>query len=264
MMTPPIMSVVSLSLLLCLCLCLCISIFPTHVNGFTKSSQIQRHVVVNNNFSSKSTTSSSSSSLLVLTSTTNGITELIDGSAINGLSTSSSPLFSSSTTKNAQKQKKISKLSAMIGKIGMMAFIISMCLSLPIALFPPYLLHRLKLISQVQQQQRALTHGQFCARWLLRLIPFCNVQCCSSPELETNPQPCVWVCNHTSALDIFILLAKDKKLRGKNRRPIKIVYVSFFVLFFNFSFLFSSSGLFDEDDISILRTNTIVVLSLLS
>lgn len=235
------MRVVSLSLLLCLC----ISIFPTHVNGFTKSSQIQRHVVANNSFSSKSTTSSGS--LSVLTSTTNSAAELMDGSAINGLSTSSSPLFALST------QPNISKLSATIGKIGMMAFIISMCISLPIALFPPYLLHRLKLITKVQQQQRALTHGQFCARWLLRLIPFCNVQCNSSPELETNPQPCVWVCNHTSALDIFILLANDKKLRGKNRRPIKIVYVSFFC--FSFFYFISNEFLnsffvvrFDEDN----------------
>jgi len=70
----------------------------------------------------------------------------------------------------------------------------------------------------------ALTSGQFCARWLLRLIPFCKIETFASPEKEVDPQPCVWVCNHTSALDIFILLAKDFELREKKKRPIKIVY----------------------------------------
>lgn len=153
-------------------------------------------------------------SYLVLTSSKSAE---LDGSTING---SSSPLFSS----NEKKSKGISKLSATLSKIGLVAFIASMCLALPIALFPPYLLHRLKMISQVKQQNMALTNGQFCARWLLRLIPFCNVSCLSSPEKEIDPQPSVWVCNHTSALDIFILLAKDFQMRGRKKRPIKIIY----------------------------------------
>lgn len=41
---------------------------------------------------------------------------------------------------------------------------------------------------------------------------------------NNEPEPTIWVCNHTSMLDVFILLASDHKLRGKNRRPIKIVY----------------------------------------
>mmetsp|Transcript_17702 Transcript_17702/g.40841 ORF Transcript_17702/g.40841 Transcript_17702/m.40841 type:complete len:424 (-) Transcript_17702:89-1360(-) len=141
----------------------------------------------------------------------------LDGSTING----SSPSSFSKTDKNLQG---ISKFSAFLSKIGMMAYIASMCLALPIALFPPYLLHRIKLISKVGQQNMALTSAQFCARWLLRLIPFCNVKCFSSPEKEVDPQPSVWVCNHTSALDIFILLARDFEMRGKKKRPIKIVY----------------------------------------
>jgi 1-acyl-sn-glycerol-3-phosphate acyltransferase len=108
----------------------------------------------------------------------------------------------------------------------MMAFLASMCLVLPFALFPPYLLHRLKFISQVKQQTLALATGQFCARWLTRLIPFCKISCLSSPEKEVDPQPSVWVCNHTSALDVFMILASDFDMRGRNRRPIKIVYVS--------------------------------------
>lgn len=171
--------------------------FPAHI-GQSKNRQRQPHVT--NSF--------------ILASTK--IAD-IDGSAVKA-----SSLFMS----NKKNVSTMSKLGATLSKIGMMTFIISMCLALPLALFPPYLLHRFNLISQVKQQNMALRAGQFCARWLLRLIPFCNVTCVSSPEEETDPQPCVWVCNHTSALDIFMLLAKDKELRGRRKRPIKIVYVS--------------------------------------
>jgi len=236
------MSFVLLSLLCISILSLC----STNVNGFTTttiqtiatataatklSSSIQVTTISKNSKQSQ-IQQQRQRHQVVLTSTSTTINDVaeMDGSGINGLS-SSSPLFSSTSTidnnthAHTQTQKRrISKLSALITKIGMMAFIVSMCLSLPIALFPPYLLYKLQLISQIQQQQMALTAGQFCARWLLRIIPFSTVKCYSSPEQEINPQPCVWVCNHTSALDIFILLAKDKKLRGKNRRPIKIVY----------------------------------------
>lgn len=143
----------------------------------------------------------------------------INGSTINGASSS---LFSSS--KKSIPKKTISKLSATLSKIGMMAFIFSMCLSLPLALLPPHLLYRFKMISQVKQQNMALANGQFCARWLMRLIPFCSIKCFSNPKEETDPQPSIWVCNHTSALDIFVLLAKDYELRGRRKRPIKIVY----------------------------------------
>ena len=142
----------------------------------------------------------------------------VDGSTVNG----SPSLFS----KKDKSSQDISKLSAFLSKIGLMAYIASMCLALPIALFPPYLLHRFNLISRVKQQNMALANGQFCARWLLRLIPFCKVTCHSTPEKEIDPQPSVWVCNHTSALDIFILLARDFEMRGNKKRPIKIIYVS--------------------------------------
>lgn len=141
----------------------------------------------------------------------------LGGSITNGCSPSS-------YSKNDTSSHGISKISALLSKIGMISFIVSMCVTLPIALFPPYLLHRFKLISQVRQQNMALSNGQFCARWLLRLIPFCRVKCYSSPEKETDPQPSVWVCNHTSALDIFILLARDFEMRSGKKRPIKIVY----------------------------------------
>ena len=106
----------------------------------------------------------------------------------------------------------------------MMAYITAMCLALPIALFPPFAMLKLGIIDKVKQEQMSLRAGQFCARWLLKLIPFCRVE--TIPHHDSNPEPSIWVCNHTSALDIFILLATDWKLRGKTKRPIKIVYVS--------------------------------------
>ena len=148
-------------------------------------------------------------------------------------SSSSAALFGSSKKLPTQS---ISKLSALFTKMGMMAFIISMCIALPIALLPQALLHKMGWISRIRMNQLALSSGQFCARWLLRLIPFCHVTT-KRVEFETadkgskeeeQPEPSIWVCNHTSALDIFMLLAKDKALRGgsKKKRPIKIVYVS--------------------------------------
>ena len=90
------------------------------------------------------------------------------------------------------------------------------------ALLPPFLAEKVGFIDRLKREQYALRSGCFCSRWLMRLIPFANKTVV--PFLEDDPEPSVWVCNHTSMLDIFVLLATDKKLRGKNRRPIKIVY----------------------------------------
>ena len=106
----------------------------------------------------------------------------------------------------------------------MISFIAAMCIALPATLLPQQLLYRFGLITKMQEEKLALFTGQFCARWLFRLIPFCKVECNSYHD--DNPQPSIWVCNHSSALDIFLLLANDLKLRGKNKRPIKIIYVS--------------------------------------
>ena len=57
----------------------------------------------------------------------------------------------------------------------------------------------------------------------MRVFPFANVKVMKESD-EGIPEPTIWVCNHTSMLDIFVLLAADKKLRGKKKRPIKIIY----------------------------------------
>mmetsp|Transcript_11718 Transcript_11718/g.18156 ORF Transcript_11718/g.18156 Transcript_11718/m.18156 type:complete len:398 (+) Transcript_11718:104-1297(+) len=122
----------------------------------------------------------------------------------------------------------LSGFKSTLVKFGMLAFIASMCVALPITLFPPELMHRLKLIDRTKREWWSLRTGQFCARWLLRFIPFCSIDVVrginDDKNSSTEPQPSVWVCNHTSMLDIFILLAADKKFRGKHKRPIKIVY----------------------------------------
>jgi 1-acyl-sn-glycerol-3-phosphate acyltransferase len=104
----------------------------------------------------------------------------------------------------------------------MISFILSMCIALPLTLIPQRLLLD-PFRTKVQSEQAALATGQFCARWLLRIIPFCKIHVTS--EQDIDPEPSIWVCNHQSMLDVFILLAVDRDMRGPNKRPIKIVYV---------------------------------------
>lgn len=103
----------------------------------------------------------------------------------------------------------------------MMAFIAAMCIALPVTLLPQRAVYKAGLMSKTRKEKSALRTAQFCARWLIRLIPFCAL---TTIAAKHEPTPSIWVCNHTSMLDIFLLLATDKKLRGRKRRPIKIVY----------------------------------------
>jgi hypothetical protein len=129
------------------------------------------------------------------------------------------PLFQQA----AKPIRTLKGIPAMMTKIGMIMYIASMCATLPIALFPPFLLYKTRLITKMRQEQLSLRAGQFCARWLLKLIPFCQIK--GIPHHNDDPEPSIWVCNHASALDVFMLLAADKTLRGKRKRPLKIVYV---------------------------------------
>jgi 1-acyl-sn-glycerol-3-phosphate acyltransferase len=120
----------------------------------------------------------------------------------------------------------------------MVLYVACMCLALPLALMPQLMLRKLHLVSRRRAEAMALGSGQFCSRWLLRLIPFCRIEAITGtagdPESKRrwrrrplpypNPEPAVWVCNHVSMLDVFVLLGVDRRMRGRNRRPIKIVY----------------------------------------
>ena len=100
------------------------------------------------------------------------------------------------------------------------------------------MLHKAKIIDTTKRERLSLRAGQFCSRWSLRFIPFAKVNVIankdkskSSKTSDEDPEPSIWVCNHTSMLDVFFLLAFDKRMRGHNKRPIKIVYVSISQLF---------------------------------
>jgi len=121
---------------------------------------------------------------------------------------------------------EIGDLEAAITKLAMLTFLASMCLCLPLALVPTALLYEGKVISKTQREEWSLETGQFIAKWLLTIFPFAHVTVESEEANNTNkkPEPSIWVCNHTSMLDVFFLLAFDEKLRGKHKRPIKSVY----------------------------------------
>eukprot|EP00581_Thalassiosira_minuscula_P012485 CAMPEP_0183728520 /NCGR_PEP_ID=MMETSP0737-20130205/28258_1 /TAXON_ID=385413 /ORGANISM="Thalassiosira miniscula, Strain CCMP1093" /LENGTH=380 /DNA_ID=CAMNT_0025960485 /DNA_START=107 /DNA_END=1249 /DNA_ORIENTATION=+ len=123
-------------------------------------------------------------------------------------------------------KKSLNTVQSKIVKAFMVTYIASMCVALPVTLFPVYLLYRAKLIDRIQKETWSLKVGQFCSRWLMRIFPFASkrVVVNSDDEQLKNPKPCIWVCNHISMLDLFFVLALDNKMRGKNRRPIKILY----------------------------------------
>lgn len=122
--------------------------------------------------------------------------------------------------------RTLGKVKSSIVRALMISYIVSMCIALPVTLFPVHLLHKARIINRVQKEKMSLHVGQFCSRSMMRLFPFAckRVIVDTSAENYTNPQPSIWVCNHISLLDIFFVLALDKKMRGKKRRPIKILY----------------------------------------
>ncbi|KAL3767136.1 hypothetical protein ACHAW5_003155 [Stephanodiscus triporus] len=137
-------------------------------------------------------------------------------------------------------QRKLNKFQSRIVKALMVTYIASMCAALPAiphailelmncfdrTLFPVYLLYKTKIIDRVRKEKWSLKVAQFCSRWLMRVFPFASksIFVNADDEQVKNPEPSIWVCNHISMLDLFFVLALDKKMRGKNRRPIKILY----------------------------------------
>jgi len=113
-----------------------------------------------------------------------------------------------------------------VTKLNMMAYVASLCVVLPLALSPLWLLRRSKLIDTCRIEDWSLQTAEFCARNMLRIIPLVDIQVISSEEENRNPEPSIWCANHVSPLDTFLFLATDRDLRGRNKRPIKTVYVS--------------------------------------
>ena len=131
----------------------------------------------------------------------------------------------SSMTEYQAENQKLAKIQSTVVRTLMLAFVAGMCVALPVTLFPVWILYRLKIIDRVQKEIISLRMAQFCSRWLMRLLPFANKKVIvDDSETLTDPRPAIWVCNHISMLDLFFVLALDKKMRGKNRRPIKCLY----------------------------------------
>jgi len=125
----------------------------------------------------------------------------------------------------ANANKTINPIKAAIAKAGVISFIASMCLALPVGLYPLLALYRLNIISKITKERCSLRVGQFCSRWGMRIFPFANIRVIRSKEEDgEEPVPTIWVCNHTSMLDVFLLMAVDKRMRGTNKRQIKIIY----------------------------------------
>mmetsp|Transcript_9182 Transcript_9182/g.17477 ORF Transcript_9182/g.17477 Transcript_9182/m.17477 type:complete len:410 (-) Transcript_9182:111-1340(-) len=116
---------------------------------------------------------------------------------------------------------KLSPLECSIRTATLITFIFSMCIVMPTLLVPVWILQQCNWMERPARETLALDVGQTCARVLWRILPFCELHVDSD---ATSDQPKIWVCNHTSMLDTFVLLAADKRIRGRNKRPIKTVY----------------------------------------
>ena len=135
----------------------------------------------------------------------------------------------------SQPTSTLSPIQAAFTKCAMISYIAHLCVALPMVLFPTYLKNKLMMTLGLQtksaSEHEALQVSQNCASTLMKLIPFVNIEI-SSPHMQEqegdaeDPVPTIWVSNHVSNLDTFIFLSCDEQLRGKNRRPVKAIYVS--------------------------------------
>lgn len=174
-------------------------------------------------------TTTMKTSLHVSTGAAGFVTPSSDGVEGDKTPSSSPSLFVNSQTgiNSIAGSEEMGRVKGYLTKMAMVIYIVSICLALPIVLLPPTLLEKTRVINRIQRERQSLRMGQFAAQWLLRLIPFCKVNIITPPNWHEDrdpEEPSIWVCNHTSMLDVFILLAMDKKLRGNKRRPIKVVY----------------------------------------
>lgn len=71
-------------------------------------------------------------------------------------------------------------------QVGMLTFITSMCISLPISLLIPAILHKTRVITTTRKEKLSLYCGEFCARWSLRLFPFASLTVINKNVVATN------------------------------------------------------------------------------
>ena len=127
---------------------------------------------------------------------------------------------------STETQRSLNGIQSKIVRTLMMTYIASMCVALPVTLFPVWLLYKARLVDRIQKERISLKVGQACSRWLMRILPFASKKVIVNADDDQlkNPEPTIWACSHISMLDLFFVLALDNKMRGKNRRPIKILY----------------------------------------
>lgn len=125
---------------------------------------------------------------------------------------------------NRKEDTTISPFESTWRKYAMIAYVAHMCVAIPVGLVPTLIKSKLKLAPKAELEHEALQVGQACARALFTMIPFMNLKVI--PYANELPTPTIWVSNHVSMLDTFVFLCADSQLRGKNRRPIKVIYVS--------------------------------------
>lgn len=125
-------------------------------------------------------------------------------------------------------EKKLGRFASSMTKASLVMYILSLFVVLPTYLLPLELTRKMGIISTKKREELSLKGSSVICRVLLRTIPFAKMTVISSEGKSTKskeePEPSIWVCNHTSMLDCFLLVAGDKKMRGRKRRPIKIVY----------------------------------------
>jgi hypothetical protein len=131
-------------------------------------------------------------------------------------------------TSHDDEVKPMSNFAKKATKVAAIAYVATVAIGLISTLSFIKLLGYFGISTETRRQKWALSTGQFVARWALRLIPFCKVDVIADKDADymKDPEPAIWVCNHMSMLDVFLLLASDRKLRGNKKRPIKVVYVS--------------------------------------
>lgn len=160
----------------------------------------------------------------------NGLEKNFASNSLLGIEQNTSSTQKFPTGIQASAHPPLSPIEAAFTKYAMLSYVAHMCVALPMVLLPTYIknevMTRLGLQTKSASEHEALQVSQKCASTLLKLIPFMNLNVSSALTNDNDPVPTIWVSNHVSMLDTFVFLSSDEQIRGKNRRPIKTIYVS--------------------------------------
>ena len=89
----------------------------------------------------------------------------------------------------------------------MISYIASLCIALPVTLLPVWVLSKTSLVDKAQAEVLSHDVGQTCARWLLKIMPFCQISVLKNRNNdkkagEEEEEPSIWVCNHSKYAQI--------------------------------------------------------------